>query len=133
VLAAVQAQFIATLMQQQLWHPVTPPATAATTTTSSSSSNGSSVGQPLTPQQLHEALINSLSHLLWSCACSSSGSSSGSSSRRAAAHVATIPQSGMSSAGLRGLCDVGQVLRMVAVAIAHSLEELQVGVRAVCE
>jgi hypothetical protein len=122
VLAAVQAHLIATLMQQQLWHPLTPPATAAST---SSSGGGSSMGQPLTQHQLHEALITSLSLMLWGCACSSSSSSS-SSSRRVSAQVATIPRSGSSSAGLRGLCDAGQVLRMVAVSTAHSLQELQV-------
>jgi hypothetical protein len=63
--------------------------------------------------------------MLWTCASSSSSSSSGSRCSRPA-HVVMLPQSGGSSAGLRGLCDAGQVLRMVHVATAHNLQDLEV-------
>lgn len=41
--------------------------------------------------------------------------------------MVVLQQSAAGSAGLRGLCDVGQVLRMAQVATAHSMEELEVG------
>lgn len=124
-------------MEQHLWHPSNPAAPA--NSSSSSRGGGSSVGavapgansQPTT-EVLQAALASSLILLLWNCAttCSSgsaSGSASGSGRSGPAAHVVVLQQSAAGCAGLRGLCDVGQVLRMVQVATAHSLEELEVG------
>lgn len=131
MLAAVQAHLIATLMEQHLWHPSNP---AAPANSCSSSRGGGSSGWAVAPganarpaaEQLQAALVNSLVLLLWNCATTcSSGSGSGTSGQTA--HVVVLQQSAAGSAGLRGLCDVGQVLRMAQVATAHSMEELEVG------
>lgn len=143
MLAAVQAHLIGTLMEQQLWHPATPSTLISGTGSSGSGGWASSKAQhpagaagaaavtsgaQPTAEQLQEALISSLTLVLWMCATSSNGdSSSRSSGSGRSAHVVMLPQSsGSSSAGLRGLCDVGQVLRMVQVASATSKQELEV-------
>jgi hypothetical protein len=144
VLAAVQAHLVATLMERQLWHPQHP-ATATCSSinnhssssiaASSSTAAAAAAGMQCTPGELQEALISSLALMLWNCSSDGSGHSSvlrggglnghSSSSSRAAA-VVMLSQSSGSSAALRGLCDVGQVLRVAQVATAHSLQELEV-------
>jgi hypothetical protein len=144
VLAAVQAHLVATLMERQLWHPQRP----ATATCSSINNHSSSIaaststataaaGVQCTSGELQDALISSLALVLWNCTSSSDGSGQSSvlsgnglnghssSSSRAAA-VVTLSQSSGSSAVMRGLCDVGQVLRIAQVATAHSLQEVEV-------
>ena len=152
MLAAVQAHLVATLMERQLWHPQRPEtATCSSINNHSSSSSSSSIaaststataaaaaaGMQCTPGELQDALSSSLALVLWNCTSSSDGSGHSSvlgggrlnghssSSSRAAA-VVTLSQSSGSSAVMRGLCDVGQVLRVAQVATAHSLQEVEV-------
>jgi hypothetical protein len=127
-------------MEQQLWCPSYPAAAANSSSSSGGASSGWAVapgaGARATAEQLQAALTSSLVLMLWTCATTGSsggsgggsGASSGASSKRSgpAAHVVVLQQSAAGSAGLRGLCDVGQVLRMVQVATAHSREELEV-------
>lgn len=133
VLAAVQAHLIATLMEQHLWRPTNPAAPPANGSSSSggAGASGAGAGARPTAEQLQAALTSSLVLMLWTCATTSSNSSSSGGRRSGpAAHVVVLQQSAAGSAGVRGLCDVGQVLLMVQVATANSMAELEVLVRA---
>jgi hypothetical protein len=150
VLAAVQAHLVATLMERQLWHPQHPATATCSSSINNHSSSSSSIaststataaaaaaGMQCTPGELQDALSSSLALVLWNCTSSSDGSGHSSvlggnrlnghssSSSRAAA-VVTLSQSSGSSAVMRGLCDVAQVLRVAQVATAHSLQEVEV-------